>query len=222
MSKVRKEHQDSKEQNRRKKRRKYSLIEEHWGEEEQKQVEEGANTEQLRPTVEQPEEQPTQLCVKRSPTNAAPTPPNPPSKGEQVLGYELRGAGRQARLTDYFVRAQTHDQPTSVAVDLRTTRTGNIEEAIGLCNMVSLRTNIMKNLEISINDNEEEHGLGGGINNVENPMVRGHVDNYDNNKLSTAPSVDMNVNSEVCKPDDRGRCMKHNCEMRKIKLSVNK
>ena len=110
MSRVRKEHLDSKEQNRRKKRRKYSLIEEHWGEEEQKQVEEGANTEQLRPT----EEQQTQLCVEQSPTNAAPLPPDPPSKGETDICYKLRGAGHQARLTDYFVRAQTHDQPTSV------------------------------------------------------------------------------------------------------------
>ena len=160
VSRVRKEHLDSKEQNRRKKRRKYSLIEEHWGEDEQKQVEEGANTEQLRPTEEQPEEQPTHLYVEQSPTNAAPLPPNPPSKGEQDIGYKLRGAGHQARLTDYFVRAQTHDQPTSV--------------------------------------------------------VAGHVDNHDNNKLSTAPSVNMNVKSEVCKPDNRGWCMKHNCEMRKI------
>ena len=62
----------------------------------------------------------------------------------------------------------------------------------------------------------------GRINNVENPVVRGHVDNHDNNKLSTVPSVDMNVNSEVCKPDDRGWCVKHNCEMQKIKVSVYK
>ena len=117
---TRKEHQqDEMEQNKRKKRRKYTLMEENWGEGEQTQEElqimEGVTTPEQLPSVE---EQPTQDSVEQTPTDAAPAPQTPPPQGELDSSCMKRGAGRQARLTDYFVRAQTHSQLTPEAAGL--------------------------------------------------------------------------------------------------------
>ena len=230
-SRTRKEHQqDEMEQNKRKKRRKYTLVEENWGEGEQTQEElqfmEGVTTPEQLPSVEEQVrtgEQPTQDSVEQTPTDAAPAPQTPPPQGDLDSSCMKRGAGRQARLTDYFVRAQTHSQPTPEAAGLLTKRIEHIEKDIGFYKMDNLKKRDIGNIGIGSNDIEREHDMADVSNNVDNKLGGEQLSNDLSIELKPAPPVVLKSNEDViCKPDDRGWCSQHKCEMKNVKVSTTK